>query len=76
MRTTPYTERIRETLDDLGYHGFQPNHVEAWMRLECGTLDHLSAQHFRREVMMAVQCIEGAGLYDTERLADTYGLQS
>ena len=52
-----------------------PAHVEAWMRLEHGTLDSLNPAHFAREVQIAVGCITFAGLHESDELARCYGLQ-
>jgi hypothetical protein len=38
-----------------------PRHVEAWLRIEHGTLDHLSRPRFEREVAIALACIAEAG---------------
>jgi hypothetical protein len=51
-----------------------PRHVEAWMRLEHGTLDQLSRQRFTREVELALQCIAEGGAETSEDLAKSYGL--
>ncbi len=48
--------------------------VEAWMRLECGTLDDLSIDRFRHEVGMALACIAEATREQSEQLAVSYGL--
>ncbi len=65
---TPYTTKIL-TLAPL----HDPRHVEAFMRLEYGTLDALGPEHFRREVNMACLCID-ADEAAAERLAQSYGL--
>jgi hypothetical protein len=51
-----------------------PRHVEAYMRLEHGTLDRLSPQQFRAEVALAVACIAEGGTEAAEKLAKSYGL--
>jgi len=51
-----------------------PRHVEAWMRLEFGTLDHLTAERFESEVCIANACIAEAGIEESEALAVSYGL--
>lgn len=50
--------------------GHDPRLVEAWMRLERGTLDSLTRRQFRTEVRMACKCID-ADLAASERLADS-----
>jgi pyrroloquinoline quinone (PQQ) biosynthesis protein C len=51
-----------------------PNHIEAWMRLKYGTLDHLSREEFQEEVQVAVECIAKWSDSDNETLARSYGL--
>lgn len=53
---------------------YDPRHVEAYMRVQHGTLDHLSADAFAAEVAMAVLCIEQGGTPQAESLARSYGL--
>lgn len=67
-RTTPYTEIIQRLAPD-----HDPRHVEAWMRLEHPTLDHLDRRRFDSEVRIAIQCIETAGKDASEELAVSYG---
>lgn len=55
-RATFYTTRIRETLAALGLVGLDPAVVEAWMRVEHGTLDGLSRTRWAVEVEIAAQC--------------------
>jgi hypothetical protein len=70
-----YAQPIRETLAKIGRIGAaDARHVEAWMRLERGTLDALSPSQFRDEVKIALQCIEAGPLADSESLAQSYGL--
>lgn len=54
--------------------GYDAGQIEAWMRLEFGTLDHLSREQFEREVGTAVGCIELAGTQESAALAASYGL--
>ncbi len=51
-----------------------PRHVEAWMRIEHPTLDHLSRDMFRHEVAIAVDCIGQAGVDQSEALSRSMGL--
>ena len=53
---------------------YDPRHIEAFMRSECGTLDRLSPSRFRTEVKYAVACIEQGGKDLAERIAKSYGL--
>lgn len=66
---THYAKRITELAP-----GVNPGWIEAWMRLERGTLDSLTAAQFKREVRMAVACIEASSPADNEALAKSYGL--
>lgn len=52
-----YTTMIRETAAKLGFLGTDAAQVEAWMRLECGTLDWLSRERFRAEVKTACEMV-------------------
>ena len=65
-----YADRIAELAPAA-----DPAHVEAWMRLEYGTLDALSPARFAAEVSTALECIEHAGLDECDKLAHSYGLQ-
>lgn len=53
--------------------GYDPRHVEAWMRLENGTLGGLSPDHFKSEVKIATMCVDAAP-ERSEKLAKSYGL--
>lgn len=63
-----YAEQIKSLSSN------DPRHVEAWMRLEHGTLDHLDAARFESEVCAANACITEAGAEESEALAASYGL--
>lgn len=67
-----YRRRIAETLDTLGRRGYDPRHVEAWMRIEHGTLDALTRERFAAEVAIACDCID-ADPKGSESLAVSYG---
>ncbi len=64
-----YRERIRETLARAGKTGIDLRWVEAWMRLEYGTLDHLGGRTWTREVKIAAQCVEASTAEQNESLA-------
>jgi hypothetical protein len=68
-----YQQMIRQELAHEGHIGLDPRHVEAWMRLEHGTLDALSGIEFQQEVAAVVDCILVDGPA-SERLAQSYGL--
>jgi hypothetical protein len=63
-----YQERI------AGLTSSDPRHVEAFMRLEHGTLDQLSPARFTEEVFVSALCVAEAGPVDSEALAVSYGL--
>ena len=67
-----YQQMIRETLAELGRQGSDPRYVEAWMRLESGTLDGLA--DWDVAVRRAAACVEAAGTERNERLAASYAL--
>lgn len=74
-RLSHYQEEIRARLAETGHVGkYDPRHVEAYMRLEHGTLDGLSARQFNAEVEVSRQCIDAGGSADAESLALSYGL--
>jgi hypothetical protein len=54
--------------------GFDPRHIEAYMRLQHSTLDGLSKAAFAREVRLCVECIKQGGLEAAERNAQSFGL--
>ena len=73
--TSYYTPIIRETLAKIGRIGAaDPRWIEAWLRLERGCLDSLSADQFRDEVKIALKCIAAGPLADSESLAQSMGL--
>ena len=69
-----YQERINEILAKKGYIGqYNPAHIEAWMRLEAGTLDWMSKKRFEQEVEIARQCVDADGAEGSEKLAFSMG---
>ena len=60
-----------KTLPECGY---DPRHVEAYMRNKWGTLDALSADQFRTEALIATVHISADGRAMAERLTQSYGL--
>lgn len=71
-----YAKRIAEILATLPnpLRRADVRHVEAWMRLESGTLDQLTKQKFRAEVRIGAQCAFASTPEDNESLAESYGL--
>lgn len=72
FRKTPYTDMIRERLAMLGAIGTDPWHVEAYMRLEFPTLDHLTQRQFDEEVVKALDAARCGGDFLADQLANTY----
>lgn len=50
---TPYTSRIKAIAPT-----YNPWQIEAWLRLEFSTLDHLNQNRFMREVRMACLMVD------------------
>lgn len=69
-----YRHIISEWLARLGRPELDPRFVEAWIRIQYPTLDHLSRDEFGREVRTAIECIDLASHDDTAALADSFGL--
>lgn len=70
-----YQDEIRTILAAAGdLPRVEPRIIEAWMRVEHGTLDALTARQFREEVVIATFCARDAGDDANERLARSYGL--
>jgi hypothetical protein len=72
---SPYATIITEQLNKLKRAEVDPSHVEAYMRCQYGTLDHLDRKTFNREVKIAVGCIDQTGTAEAESLAMSYGLK-
>jgi uncharacterized lipoprotein YmbA len=74
-RRSPYATMIRVQLAESGHVGkYDPRHVEGYMRLEHSTLDGLSARQFNQEIEIARQCVDTAGVTESELLAQSFGL--
>jgi len=69
-----YRKIIVEILADLGREDVDPRHVEAYMRLQYGSLGHVDRETFRREARIAIECIKITGVDDAEELAESFGL--
>lgn len=66
-----YQELIRKLLNGRDY---DPRHIEAFIRLQYRTLDHLSEDDFKRELAIGIGCIDEGGKEAAEDLARSYGL--
>lgn len=51
-----------------------PRHVEAWMRLQYGTLSHLSHEEVKVEIKIIKSVIAASDEGSSEALAQSYGL--
>lgn len=71
---TFYAAMISRVLHSMKRDDINPAHVEGYMRLQYGTLDHLDAVTFRREVAIGVECVDEAGIDRADELAMSYGL--
>ena len=54
--------------------GFDPRHIEGYMRLQHDILSRLSKSQFSREVRLCVACIREGGVDAAERNAISFGL--
>lgn len=66
-----YQDTIRRA---LGNRDYDPRHIEAYLRLQHGTLDHLSTDQMRDEIEVCVLCVDADGEAAAESLADTYAI--
>jgi hypothetical protein len=64
-----YQDLIRETLARQGKIGTDPYWVEAWMRVEHDTLDHLGGTDWDDEVRIATACTENTTPEENDKLA-------
>jgi len=69
-----YRKHIFTQLVIMGRADVDPRHVEAWMRLTYNTLDWMSFETFRKEISIAVGCIDHVGRIKSERLAESFAL--
>jgi hypothetical protein len=58
----------------LAGRDYDPRHIEGFMRLTYGTLDHLPREVFKNEVELNILCIDEGGKEQAETLAKSYGL--
>lgn len=75
-RRSSYTESIERHVAALKLATpYDAVVIEAWMRLEHGTLDALSPAQFRREVKVAIACIDATTPAENAALARSFGLE-
>ena len=65
-------QRIIATMKSA--QGFDPRHIEGYMRLQHDILSRLSKAQFSREVRLCVACIREGGIEAAERNALSFGL--
>lgn len=69
-KPSAYTGVLLRALQHLGItRPVDPRHLEAWMRLQYGCLDHLAFETFLTEVPICLACIDEAGVEASEQLA-------
>lgn len=72
--TLPYYQRwIAQDLARVKRADVEPRLIEAWMRLEHDVLSSMDTRTFRREVKIALACVD-ADKAASERLAESFGL--
>lgn len=69
-----YQKTIANILEMQGRKDIDPRHIEAYMRLQYSTLDHLSYSDFFKECKICTECIDYDGKENTEKLAKSYAL--
>jgi len=72
--TTTYQQIIADYLATRRYIDVTPRVIEAWMRSEHGTLDHLSRAEFHREIEQCRADALAAGPEMSDQLARSFGL--
>lgn len=71
---TYYQKAIGEYLAKRNIVGFDPRHIEGYMRLQHDILSRLSRSAFNREIRLCVECIKEGGVDAAERNARSFGL--
>lgn len=54
--------------------GYDPRHIESFIRIQYHTLGHLDRATIRREIKIAVACIQQGGIAQAESCARSFGL--
>ena len=70
MPQSLYQQRITEIVGP----NYDPRHVEAFMRVQYGTLDHLPRDLFDEDARFCAVCIDEIGTAEAEKVARSYGL--
>lgn len=75
MKTSIYTVSIKNRLAEIGQIAvYDARHIEAYMRLNHSTLDHLSKKQFNNAIDLAIADINVDGRKMAEQLAISYNL--
>jgi hypothetical protein len=69
-----YYDRIKSVAEENDFFGYDPRHVEAYMRLGHSTLDNLTESEFEAEVLIGISCIAEDGNANAEKCAQSFGL--
>lgn len=64
----------QNTIREISCGEDDPRHIEAYMRLQYGTLNHLSRQQVVEEIEICRACIAEGGVERAERCAQSFGL--
>ena len=54
--------------------GYDPRHIEAYMRLQHATLNSLTRRQFTAEVRLCRACVDEGGIDAAKRCAQSFGL--
>ena len=65
-----YQQRIA----DIVGPDYDPRHIEAFMRVQYGTLDHLPTDQFTADARFCSICVDEIGKEEAEKVARSYGL--
>ena len=70
MPKSLYQRRIAEIVGP----NYDPRHIEAFMRVQYGTLDHLPADIFKADALFCTVCLDEIGKEEGEKVARSDGL--
>lgn len=69
-----YEDIIRQEKNRIGRIDVDERHIEAFMRLQHQTLEHLNVDQFTDSIEIACACIDEGGTAQAESLAKSFGL--
>ena len=70
MPKSLYQDRIAEIVGPE----YDPRHIEAFMRVQYGPLDHLPRDLFEADARFCAACLDEIGKDEGEKAARSYGL--